>query len=45
MCHLQVIYMTELLANLVLGKQDTLAREIQEGRALKEGQGALALLR
>ena len=45
MFHLQVVYMTELLANLILGKQDTLAREIEEGRALEEGQGGLALLR
>lgn len=36
-----VIYVTELLANLILGEQESLARELHEGRALEQGSGIL----
>jgi len=40
-----VIYVTELFANLILGQQDSLARELEEGRALEQGSGVLPGLR
>jgi len=40
-----VIYVTELLANLILGQQDSLARELEEGRALEQDSGILPGLR
>jgi len=40
-----VIYVTELFANLILGQQDSLARELEEGRALEQGSGILPGLR
>merc|ERR1711981_358538 len=40
-----VIYVTELFANLILGQQDSLARELEEGRALEQGSGIFPGLR